>query len=210
MTGYKDQLLPYTKTQVQKEFAGYVEHPRFGKYPHFTGLNPQPDFKARILLHYASKKNTRIAGTAIEANISRQSYTLYPVTFYYDEKRICLDCHRPFIFFAQEQKHWYETLNFSVDAWCVRCINCRKAAQWIAGKRKKYETLLKKEDRSADETIDLISCWLHLVEEGVFTLKHENVIRKHLKSVKDKHSRHIALMERLQAIKRTVSPSTST
>ena len=33
----------------------------------------------------------------------------------------------PFVFSAREQKHWYETLGFRLDASAVRCLPCRRA-----------------------------------------------------------------------------------
>ena len=52
--------------------------------------------------------------------MSRQSPAMVPVTHYYDVTRTCRDCDRPFIFFAQEQKHWYEQLGLPLEADCAR------------------------------------------------------------------------------------------
>jgi len=117
---------------AQSEYDGYVEHPRFGKRPHHTGLNPETDFGGDIFLHWHSPRECRIPNTAIASDLSRQTEATIPVTHYYDVKRQCRDCGKPFIFFAQEQKHWYEELKFPLEADCVRCSSCRKREQGIA------------------------------------------------------------------------------
>jgi hypothetical protein len=55
-----------------------------------------------------------MASTAVAADVSRQIFTTMPVTHYFDVKRVCRGCQRPFLFFADEQKHWYEELGFSI------------------------------------------------------------------------------------------------
>ena len=82
-----------------------VNHPRYGKRPRITGLNPAggPD----VHFHPHTTKKNRIANTAIRADLARQKYTIAAVTHYLDVERSCRDCQRPFIFFAAEQKHWY-------------------------------------------------------------------------------------------------------
>src|SRR5690554_738010 len=101
-------------------YDSYVEHPRYGRKPRITGLNPVNDYR-RVFLHWHSGDDCRIPNTAVEADLSRQSPAAVPVTHYFDVKRACRDCGRPFIFYALEQKHWYEELGFCLEADCVRC-----------------------------------------------------------------------------------------
>lgn len=201
MAGKKKTPSGYIKTQAQKEYESYVEHPRFGRYPHLTGQNPQTDWGRAVNLHWRSKPESRIPNTAITADVSRQSPALYPATHYYDEKCVCRDCNRPFIFFAKEQKHWYEELRFPLDADCVRCADCRKKTQWIERKKKRYDKLFHKVDRTTDETLEMADCCLSLIEEGIFTMKQEKQVRTLMKQVKVKHTRHTNLLDRLQALK---------
>lgn len=49
-----------------------------------------------------------------------------PKYFYLDEPRTCLQCGIDFTFRAAEQKHWYETLQFSFASVPVRCLGCRR------------------------------------------------------------------------------------
>jgi len=118
-------------------FAEFVDHPRYGRRPRITGLNPHPN-DTRVTLHWNAKthqevvsqyeavigkwphgnlglrtdRTKRIPNTAVLADLTKQSKATFPVTHYFDLERICLKCSRPFIFFAAEQKHWYETLTY--------------------------------------------------------------------------------------------------
>jgi len=65
---------------------------------------------------------------AVRGDPRRQLYCCeVPRYFYVDVDRTCRDCGAPFVFPAREQKHWYETLGFRLDANAVRCLPCRRA-----------------------------------------------------------------------------------
>ena len=89
-----------------ENYAQHVEHPRYGRQPRFTGLDPIPS-APKIRLHWntgylaetqlqlketqfdrrlnVDADRPRMAqGTAIEADLSRQSPGMMPVTHYYD------------------------------------------------------------------------------------------------------------------------------
>ena len=167
---------------MNSEYENYVEHPRFGRSPRFTGLNPQSDFTTgKPFLHWNATE--RIPNTAVEADVSRQSPATVPVSHYYDVKRQCRDCGRPFIFFAQEQKHWYEELGLPLEADCVRCVPCRKRQQGIAWKRERYEELFHVAERTADENLEMAECCLSLIEEGVFHVRQAQRVRQLLKRI---------------------------
>src|SRR5688572_8761575 len=107
------------------EYAAFVDHPRYGRHPHITGLNPDGG-SDDVFLHWRwRKKGCLIPNTAIPADLSRQTAATIHVTHYFDQKLECRDCRRLFIFFAEEQKHWYEELGFGLDSDCVRCVFCR-------------------------------------------------------------------------------------
>src|SRR5262249_14908281 len=46
--------------------------------------------------------------------------------FYVDENHTCVQCSTVFVFSAKDQKYWYETLKFSINAHPYRCPACRK------------------------------------------------------------------------------------
>lgn len=186
-----------------KKYAGFVDHPRYGRFPNYTGLNPDPfspdvrlqwhtwsrrEFAARFQtpvgdVYWSYRKTKRIPNTAIAADLSRQTPATVSVTHYFDLERICCDCERPFIFFAEEQKHWYEELGFGLDSDCVRCVDCRKRQQGIARKRQRYEDLFHVPNRSDDENLEMADCCLSLIESETFSTRQTQRVRMLLKTV---------------------------
>jgi Probable zinc-ribbon domain len=167
------------------EYTQFVFHPRYGQQPRITGLNPETEYDGEIFLHWHSPKECRIPYTAIPADLSRQSPATVPVTHYFDVKRQCRDCGRPFIFFAEEQKYWYEALGFALESDCVSCVVCRKKQQGLEHKRERYEELFHFPDRSIEQDLEMADCCLSLVEATVFhkrQLQHMRMILKRLPS----------------------------
>ncbi len=165
------------------EYASYVDHPRYGRGPRVTGLNPSSFFLSGRFFHWRSTKDSRISNTAIPADVKRQAYTTIAVTHYFDERHECRDCKRPFIFFAEEQKYWYEELGIALDTDCVRCVPCRKRRQEIARKRKRYEELFRVPDRTTEQDLEMAECCLSLIEASVFGRGPIQHIRRALKRV---------------------------
>ena len=65
--------------------------------------------------------------SAVKADISKQSYSPLPVEWYIDESIKCMDCSKGFTFQADEQKHWYEDLQFNLSSKPKRCKECNAA-----------------------------------------------------------------------------------
>lgn len=199
--------------ELKDGYESYVEHPRFGRGPRITGLNPQPSDEG-VRLHWRvrtveeftalfaevrecfpgfdidefarSRRHTRpIPGTAIAADLYRQTPATYPVTHYFDIARACCDCGRPFIFFAEEQKYWYEELGFTLDADCIRCVECRKDAQRLARHRENYEQLFHVSHRDVEQNLDMAEACLVLIEAGIFTRRKTETVRMLLNGVPD-------------------------
>ena len=149
------------KFDANDYFRAYVEHPRYGKLPRFTGLNHDPNRYGNFI-HWHSNRDCRIPDTAILADITRQHPATVHVTHYYDVKRVCRDCKRQFLFFAEEQKYWYEELGFRLEADCVRCCDCRKIIQDETEESKaiqaRYTELCHLDRRSPAEDLE----WLEL------------------------------------------------
>ena len=163
------------------KYAEYVEHPRFGKGPIYTGFDPDCN---NTEVHLRCRPAIRpdrlwgaISGTAITADLSKQTPATIPITHYYDEDRTCHNCARHFIFFALEQKYWYEELKFPLDADCVCCSTCRKANQKIALQQKRYEELCHIENRTIDEMFEMANCCLTLIEQGFFSDRQTEHVR---------------------------------
>jgi hypothetical protein len=77
----------------------------------------------------APKREPDLPKGAVLADISKQVYCWahdVPQPYYLDIERICLQCQATFVFGAQEQKFWYETLRFHLNSTAVRCTACRR------------------------------------------------------------------------------------
>lgn len=165
-----------------ERYAAFVPHPRFGREPRFTSLRPEIDATNRMYPHW-SPGDGIIPNTAIEANPDRQVSATVAVTHYYDLEQQCRDCKKKYIFFAIEQQHWYEELQFGLEAGCVRCVPCRKKQRGLAGRRQQYEELFHVSKRTAEQTVTMADCCLDLIENQVFTIKQAERVRTLLNSV---------------------------
>jgi hypothetical protein len=195
------------KTDKYDEF---VDHPRYGRRPKITGLNPNPTDRGvhlhwntttheEIVAQYEAaigkkwpygdwssySETTRIPNTAIVADLSRQTPATIPVTHYFDLERTCLDCRRSFIFFAAEQKYWYEELGFGLESDCIRCVECRKRQQGIVRQREQYETLFRVEHRTEEQTLQMAEACLSLIESGIFAVRQTERVRMLLNSFRE-------------------------
>lgn len=164
-------------------YADFVDHPRYGRTPRYTGLNPVDGLFRRVYLGWHSRSDERISETAIAADPKRQPNATVPVTHYFDLKRKCRDCGRNFIFFAEEQRHWYETLHFYLGADCVRCIDCRVAERDTKRLRGRYEAMLNQSERSDREAFELAETAMILIDRGVFGHRCIERVRSFLNSI---------------------------
>lgn len=196
-------------TREADPYTQFAEHPRYGRRPHVTGLNPQPgdpgvhlhwntttvrevaaQFEAMMGKRWPygdlwdhSQQIRRIPHTAIPADLDRQTPATVQVTHYFDLERRCRDCGRPFIFFAREQQYWYEQLGFGLDSDCVRCVDCRKQQQGIARYREIYESLFHVAERTPERSLQMADACLSLIEHGVFSHRQLQRVRRLLKAV---------------------------
>ncbi|MGI0118297.1 zinc-ribbon domain containing protein [Zooshikella sp. RANM57] len=152
------------------KYREYVTHPRYGDKPIYSGAT----FPVEKILraHWQYKADSIFPETAIEADISKQNYSTYPICIYVDIEKKCVQCQRWFIFYAQEQKYWLEYLGFYVDADCTKCIDCRKKEQSIKFLIHEYEVLVKKSNRTEPETSKLKNIALELFQLGY--IKNQN------------------------------------
>jgi hypothetical protein len=153
------------------EYANYVEHPRYGRRPRLTGLDVDDSADGAVNCHWHSPVTIRVPSTAVVAGVSRQKPATLPVTHYFDVRRVCRKCRRPFLFFAEEQKYWYEDLAFPLEADCLDCVECRNDEQRLLVTRQKYEALLADTSRTDADTLELVGSGLVLVEASVFSKK---------------------------------------
>jgi hypothetical protein len=158
-----------------KPHREYVNHPRYGNQPMRSGFRATTD---EILSgHWSYNKDSVFIESAIKADTSKQNYSIYPRVIYVDIEKKCIQCKRWFIFYAEEQRYWFEILGFYVDADCVKCIDCRKNEQSIKHMVLDYELLLNKENRTEEETGSLKHIALELFQLGYIRDKNKvNII----------------------------------
>ena len=104
-----------------------------------------------------------------------------------------------FIFFADEQRYWYEELQFPVDADCVRCHPCRHGKQGLDATRRSYETLLHVESPNLEQLLELTFARLDLVEARIFHTRQLDHVRSFLRQYPD-HEQSSAIRARLEAV----------
>lgn len=119
----------------------------------------------------------RIPNTAIEADGSKQRWAAGEnsyghgtvIRYYFDLRRVCRDCGRPFISFAEEQQHWYEVLGFPLEVDCVRCHECRRAQRGLEAAHKRYQELVVLPEPTPSEVVELTTLSLELIDGGAFS-----------------------------------------
>jgi hypothetical protein len=136
----------------------FVDHPRYGDQPIRSSESYSLDEIRRSFWRYSESPYDRkiiFPETAIRAETHKQNYTCFPRWLYVDIARRCRKCGQWFIFFALEQKHWFETLGFYVDADCVHCQNCRHAEHELREMVRRYGALLAEADKGDEEWQEL-------------------------------------------------------
>lgn len=143
-----------------------VPHPRFGSKVVPSGETvSERDVRAS---YFAYKTAVLFPESAIAADISRQNFSTFPRGYYVDLLERCVRCKRPFIFFAREQKYWYEDLHFYIDSRCVHCAACRASIHELRDRLKRYGENKSRTDLD-DDALELhAEDALFLWEHGLF------------------------------------------
>jgi hypothetical protein len=157
--------------------ADIVRHRRYGSAPRPSGLRVPEEEIRKSFWRYRGER--LFPETAIAADVSKQPLSIGPRFYYVDMLRECRSCHRPFIFFALEQRYWYETLGFVIDADCVLCPDCRRESQALRRRTRRYSDLVRKQDLTPKELQFLVDDAAFLFTKGV--LKNTNPLG-HLKN----------------------------
>src|SRR5262245_48503174 len=85
-----------------------VRHPRYGTTIRRSEFEVDAGTVLKSSWRYA--RATIFPETAIPADLRKQTPATIPCAWYVDLLETCVDCRRPFIFYAVEQRHWYEVL----------------------------------------------------------------------------------------------------
>lgn len=152
-------------TKRTKPKQPFVPHPRYGSESIPSGLSIPAGQIAWG--HWRYERDSIFPESVLRADTSKQNYSIYPREYYVDIRKQCRECERRFIFFAKEQKHWFEVLKFYVDADCVLCPECRRKSQTIRRRLKRYSDLMQKPDRSKKDYMVLVDDATYLLGERV-------------------------------------------
>lgn len=129
-----------------------VPHPRFGDAFIPSGFHATEQMVRDSFWAYKDAKI--FAASAIPADVSQQNFTTFPRGYYVDILKLCRDCKRNFIFFAKEQRYWFEELGFYVDADCVRCCECRVNQHELKQRFQRYSETIVLADPSCKTLAD--------------------------------------------------------
>lgn len=154
------------------------------------------EIRARV---WQSRRSTIVPGTAILADVSRQvqGYGSRPV--YADLLKHCRDCDRPFLFYANEQRFWYETLRIDVEADCVRCAPCRKQFRRATACQLRYAAAMRAPHLGAKDMKTFVDDALFLLEHGLV----RNLAK--LGAIKNRAQRELADYAGTQRLARTLA-----
>lgn len=114
--------------------------------------------------------------TSLPANTKKQNFSVFPREIYLDVLKACRDCKRHFIFFAKEQRYWYEDLGFSIYSDCVRCPECRKSGRLLRRRFTRYSQRVNDANMDDKSFALLLSDAVFLWNHGI--LKDEQKLRR--------------------------------
>ncbi len=143
-----------------------VPHPKYGAAVIASGYGFDPNEVRDGFWMYRSR--IVFPESAIPADIDKQNFAIFPRKYYVDMLKQCRECQRSFLFFAQEQKYWFETLGFFVDADCVLCPECRASNQELKRRIKRYSERITESVLSEREMETLLKDAAFLVQAGYF------------------------------------------
>ncbi len=92
---------------------------------------------------------------AILADPKKQNYSVggRPYLAYYDLQRTCRSCGDDFLFSKEEQRFWYEELEFYVDSKPIHCKPCNKKIKASKNLNTELSDLLKEGKPSSKEQL---------------------------------------------------------
>ncbi|MEM9783848.1 MAG: zinc-ribbon domain containing protein [Pseudomonadota bacterium] len=155
----------------------YVDHPRYGNRPILSDERWTETEVRRAFWQYGRARI--FPETAIRADLTRQNYGFSPRRCYVDIAERCRSCGREFLWFALEQKHWFEELGFFIDAQCHHCQDCRHISHKLRERRQAYDALIAKADKTTAEWERLERLGKALWDAGAIT-KPETLLKSRM------------------------------
>jgi Probable zinc-ribbon domain len=143
--------------------ADLVPHPRYGAAPRRSGLSLPDDLVREC---WGGWRDERFfPATALQATASGGYWRTHG--YYVDVLKTCETCHRHFVFFAREQRFWYETLRAHRHAEPRGCVPCRGAARARQARLLRWERASHASRLSVREMLALVDDAAALCEDGV-------------------------------------------
>ncbi len=121
------------------------------------------EIRARV---WQMRASTIVPGTAILASGDGPWGPAFSRHVYADLLKPCADCGRDFLFYANEQRFWYETLRLPPDVDCTRCVPCRKLARRLKACLRRYADALQAPRLDAKDMKTFVDDALFLLEQG--------------------------------------------
>jgi len=154
-TSKKSKSSPQPSARTLKRLASVVPHPRYGTEIVPSGLVGEDDV---IPGPPAWSKDVTFPESAIPADVRKHNFTtMSHMHWYVDTLRDCRTCKRPFLFFAREQQHWYETLRLRVEVECIDCVECRASLRTMRRRLKRYGELVVERELTDENMLALAS-----------------------------------------------------
>jgi hypothetical protein len=150
MSGKPKKALPFVAPELPDNI---VPHPRYGVKVKPSGhqLTAQ---EARALR--GLKRGTYWPETALPGALAADRYGATLV--YVDRLCRCIECFRPFVFYATEQRFWVQALGFHPDSTATRCTDCRRSVRKVKERRDRIEHYLRDlKDRPGPLTRDVLN-----------------------------------------------------
>jgi Probable zinc-ribbon domain len=172
-TGSKRRL-DSAPVHERPELEDVVPHPRYGTRVVPSGFEVT---EAEIRSSFWGYQDATIyPESVIPANVKRQNFSTFARVYYVDMLEVCRACERPFLFFAREQRHWYEVLRFYIDADCSHCADCRRKGRDLRRCFLRFsERIARIEELDKRELGTLVSDAVLLWEAGI--LRNEQRLR---------------------------------
>lgn len=143
--------------------ADLVPHPRYGAAPRRSGLSLPDDLVRACWGGWHGRRF--FPATALHATATAGYWRTHG--YYVDVLKTCGTCRRPFVFFAREQRFWYETLRAHRHAEPRDCVPCRAAARARQARLRRWEHARHASRLSVREMLALVDDAAALCEDGV-------------------------------------------
>jgi hypothetical protein len=119
-----------TPASPKRRVRSRVHHdPMFGEIPLISVSRTDSAGRSYEVLEHDPDYQPPLPRGAVRGDVRRQQFCgmcHVPKYFFIDLKAKCLGCGQEFLFGANEQKYWYETLKFHPNSVPTRCPSCRK------------------------------------------------------------------------------------